>query len=89
MTMVNRPAVLIAGAVGWCVSIATGVGLGQYTATGMNPLYSEAHYGSAYADDASALDGTVGDSAGVDHVTQAAAHSVGGDDFARRTNDES
>ncbi len=69
--------------------MATGIGLGHYTATGMNPLYSEAHYASAYADEASALDGTVGDSAGVDHVAQAAAHSVGGDDFARHLDDES
>lgn len=89
MTMVNRPALLIAGVAGLCISVATGIGLGHYTATGMNPLYSEAHYASAYADEASALDGTVGDSAGVDHVAQAAAHSVGGDDFAERINDES
>ena len=89
MTGLNRPAILIAGAAGLCLSVATGVGLGHYTATGMNPLYSEAHYASAYADEATALDGTVGDSATVDHLAQAAAHSVGGDDFTDRVNDES
>jgi len=85
----NRPAILVAGAAGLCLSVATGVGLGHYTATGMNPLYSEAHYASAYSDDSAALDGTVGDSAAVDHLAQAAAHSVGGDDFTDRANGES
>jgi hypothetical protein len=89
MAGVNRPAVLIAGAAGLCLSIATGVGLGHYTATGMNPLYSEAHYASAYSDPSTALDGTVGESPAVDHLAQAAAHDVGGDDFAARSRDES
>jgi len=89
MAGLNRPAIVIAGIAGLCVSAATGIGLGNYTATGMNPLYTQDHYASAYSDQSSALDGTVGDSAGVDHVAQTAAHSVGGDDFAVRSNDES
>jgi hypothetical protein len=88
MAGLNKPAILIAGIAGLCVSAATGVGLGNYTATGMNPLYTQAHYISGYADETTALAGG-GDSAAVDHFTQAAAHSVGGDAFADRTNDES
>jgi hypothetical protein len=85
----SRPAIVIAGVAGLCLSVATGVGLGHYTATGMNPLYTEEHYASAYADQSLALDGTVGDSAAVDHLAKAAAHSVGGDEFTNRTSDES
>ena len=89
MAGLNRPAIIIAGVAGLCVSAATGIGLGNYTATGMNPLYTQAHYASAYADESTALSGSVGDSNSVDHFSQAAAHSVGGDDFTDRTNDES
>lgn len=89
MAGLNRPAIVIAGIAGLCVSAATGIGLGNYTATGMNPLYTQSHYASAYSDESTALDGSVGDSATVDHFSQAAAHSVGGDDFTNRTNDES
>ncbi|MDB5710986.1 MAG: hypothetical protein JWL96_3056 [Sphingomonas bacterium] len=89
MAGLNRPAIVIAGIAGLCVSAATGIGLGTYTATGMNPLYTLAHNAPSYSDESTALDGSVGDSAAVDHVAQAAAHSVGGDDFADRTNDES
>jgi hypothetical protein len=86
MAGLNRPAVIIAGIAGLCVSVAGGIGLGSYTATGMNPLYTQAHDASAYADEAPSYGG---DSAAVDHLSQAAAHSVGGDDFTDRTTDES
>lgn len=89
MAGLNRPAILIAGAAGLCLSVATGVGLGHYTATGMNPLYSEAHYASAYGDESNPLDGTVGDSAAVDHFSEAAARSLTSPDFSDRPNDES
>jgi hypothetical protein len=85
----NRPAILIAGAAGLCLSVATGVGLGHYTATGMNPLYSEDHYAAAYGDESHALDGTVGDSAAVDHFSEAAARSLTSPDFSDGSNDES
>lgn len=89
MAGLNRPAIVIAGIAGLCISAATGVSLGNYTATGMNPFYSQVHDSAAFADEAPAPDASVGDSAAVDHFTEAAAHSVGGDDFTERTNDES
>ena len=84
MAGLNRPATLIAGAEGLCLSVATGVGLGHNTATGMNPLYSEAHYASADGDESNPLDGTVGDSAAVDHFSEAAARSLTSPDFSDR-----
>ena len=89
MAGLNRPAMIIAGIAGLCVSAVAGVGLGQYTATGMNPLYAEDHYASAYTDQASALDGSVGDSAAVDHFSEAAARSLTSPDFSDRPDDES
>jgi hypothetical protein len=89
MAGLNKPAIVIAGIAGLCVSAATGVGLGNYTATGMNPLYTQAHYASVYADDSTALDGSVGDRAAVDHFSEAAARSLTSQDFSDRAGDES
>ena len=89
MAGLNKPAMVIAGIAGLCVSAVAGLGLGQYTATGMNPLYTQDHYASAYSDESSPLDGTVGDSAAVDHFSEAAARSLTSPDFSDRNNDES
>lgn len=80
----NRPAMVIAGIAGLCVSAVAGLGLGSYTATGMNPLYTQDHYASTYADETHALDGTVGDSASVDHFGATAARALTGPDFSDR-----
>jgi len=89
MAGLNRPAIVIAGIAGLCVSAAAGVGLGSYTVTGMSPFYTQPSPAPVYADAASALDGSVGDSASVDAFSEAAARRLTRQDLADRADDES
>ena len=84
-----RPAIIIAGIAGLCVSMATGVGLGAYTTTGINPMYSEAHGASAYADETAIRDIGFGERAATDQFSEATARHFTRDDFSDRPNDES
>ena len=88
MAGLNRPAIIIAGIAGLCVSAATGVGLGSYCASGINPIYGPSQTAAAYADDTIALP-SGGDSASVGQFSEAAARSLTSRDVADRNNDES
>ncbi|MEG3143585.1 hypothetical protein U1839_02870 [Sphingomonas sp. RT2P30] len=91
MAGVNRPAIIIAGIAGLCVSVATGVGLGSYTASGMNPLYGRAGIVSAYADAEAPLivDGAGEHVRSNDQFSETVARSLTGGGFGDRPNDPS
>ncbi|CAN5307459.1 hypothetical protein BH10PSE14_BH10PSE14_36580 [soil metagenome] len=91
MAGVNRPAIVIAGIAGLCVSAATGVGLGTYTASGMNPIYGQAGIAATYADADAPLvvagNGRAGPSK--DQFSETVARSLTGGGFGDRPNDPS
>lgn len=91
MAGVNRPAIIIAGIAGLCVSAAAGVGLGSYTASGMNPLYGQAGAASAYADNDAPLivDGAGERVKSSDQFSETVARSLTGGGFGDRPSDPS
>jgi hypothetical protein len=91
MAVANRPAVIIAGIAGLCVSAATGVGLGSYTASGMNPMYGKAGIASAYADADAPLvvDGSERGAPSNDQFSETVARSLTGGGFSDRPSDPS
>ena len=85
----NRPALILAGIAGLCVSAATGVGLGAYTTTGINPLYSQARSASAAADGTATLDSGVVEATPVEQFSEATARRFARDNFTDRPDDPS
>ncbi len=87
MAGLNRPAIIIAGIAGLCVSAAAGAGFGNYCASGINPIYGQAQMASAYADDITLP--AASDSGSVDQFSEAAARRLTGQDAAERSSIES
>lgn len=89
MASLDRPAIIIAGIAGLCVSAAAGVGLGSYTASGMNPFYSRSSVAVADADAPLVVDGRANDATSSDQFSEIVARSLTGGGFGDRANDAS
>ena len=86
MASLGRPAIIIAGIAGLCVSAAAGVGLGNYAASGMNPFYSQSTIAEADVDVPLVADRRMNDAMSNDQFSDTVARSLTGGGFGDRPN---
>ncbi|MFA5963188.1 MAG: hypothetical protein WC804_04135 [Sphingomonas sp.] len=89
MASLGRPVIIIAGIAGLCVSAVAGVGLGSYTASGMNPFYGKSSIAVADPDAPRVIDGRANDTTANDKFSETVARSLTGRGFGDRANDAS
>jgi hypothetical protein len=89
MASLGRPAIIIASIAGLCVSAAAGVGLGSYTASGMNPFYGQSSIAEGDVNAPLVADGKAGYATSNDQFSETVARSLTGGGFGDRANDAS